>query len=151
MCPAPRRRPAAGAEHEHGHFGAFSASHTAATAAAAAASASVASALVAHSAAEPTSPSVPTPLPWLYHEALLTLTDPQVANALSGAGAGGIAAAIVCPLDVLKTRLQVSTLQRGGNAYMSTYQSLAHIVNTEGVKGLYRGLTPTLVALLPNW
>jgi solute carrier family 25 folate transporter 32 len=34
---------------------------------------------------------------------------------------------------------------------MSTYQSLSHIANTEGVKGLYRGLTPTIVALLPNW
>ena len=82
---------------------------------------------------------------------LYALTDPQVSNALAGAGAGAIAATIVCPLDVLKTRLQVSTLRSGGDAYVSTYQSLAHIAKTEGVHGLYRGLTPTIVALLPNW
>ena len=84
-------------------------------------------------------------------DAARALTDPQVSNALAGAGAGAVAATIVCPLDVLKTRLQVSTLRAGGDAYVSTFQSLRSIVRLEGAVGLYRGLTPTVAALLPNW
>ena len=97
------------------------------------------------------------------HDAARAVTDPQVSNALAGAGAtaasttnagagaGAVAATIVCPLDVLKTRLQVSTLRAGGDAYVSTFQSLRSIVQLEGFVGLYRGLTPTIAALLPNW
>lgn len=80
------------------------------------------------------------------HNITLALTDPRVSNALAGAGAGAVAAVIVCPLDVLKTRLQVSTLRApGGDAYVSTVSSLRNIVKVEGFRGLYRGLTPTLV------
>eukprot|EP00249_Psilotum_nudum_P022515 c28545_g1_i1 orf=664-1635(+) len=78
----------------------------------------------------------------------------QLLNAAAGASAGAIAAAFVCPLDVVKTRLQV----HGGSA--GTYKgmrggivigSLGRILRDEGIKGLYRGLSPTVLALLPNW
>ncbi|EYU40785.1 hypothetical protein MIMGU_mgv1a008842mg [Erythranthe guttata] len=72
----------------------------------------------------------------------------------AGAAAGAIAATFVCPLDVIKTRLQVRGLpemQPSGRRGSVILVSLQSIVRNEGVKGLYRGLTPTLTALLPNW
>ena len=86
--------------------------------------------------------------------ALTLLSDKAFANGFSGAIAGTVAAAVVCPLDVLKTRLQVSSAVRDastGDKYLSTYGALKRIVRHEGVVGLYRGLGPTVAALLPNW
>ncbi|KAG2253620.1 hypothetical protein Bca52824_083756 [Brassica carinata] len=61
-----------------------------------------------------------------------------------------IAATFVCPLDVIKTRLQVLGLPetRRGSVIIT---SLGNIIKKEGVRGMYRGLSPTIVALLPNW
>ena len=129
-----------------------------ANAARVASSSSASTPFAAHAAAERTVPGgVPRATPpavprrGILYDAVYALTDPQVSHALAGSGAGAIAATIVCPLDVLKTRLQVSTLRVGGDAYASTLQSLSAIARTEGLVGLYRGLTPTIVALLPNW
>ncbi|KAI8527694.1 hypothetical protein RHMOL_Rhmol12G0094900 [Rhododendron molle] len=77
-----------------------------------------------------------------------------VCDAGAGAAAGAIAATTVCPLDVIKTRLQVHGLPdvpHSGQRGSVIITSLRNIIQTEGVKGMYRGLTPTLVALLPNW
>ncbi|RMZ52516.1 hypothetical protein APUTEX25_003659 [Auxenochlorella protothecoides] len=74
--------------------------------------------------------------------------EKELRNALAGA----ITSTVVCPLDVLKTRLQV----QGRAAFVASPYGgigggLSKIVAEEGVRGLYRGLAPTLVALLPNW
>lgn len=51
---------------------------------------------------------------------------------------------------MLKTRLQVQRI--GSNTgRVGIAGGLAGIVRAEGPAGLYRGLSPTLVALLPNW
>jgi len=50
---------------------------------------------------------------------------------------------------VLKTRLQVQRI--GSGERVGIAGGLAGIVRAEGPAGLYRGLGPTLVALLPNW
>lgn len=39
-------------------------------------------------------------------------------------------------------------MKLSGNVIITNLQS---IVRNEGVRGLYRGLSPTLTALLPNW
>ncbi|PRW50796.1 polyubiquitin 3 isoform A [Chlorella sorokiniana] len=76
--------------------------------------------------------------------------DPEISNAVAGGIAGAITATVVCPLDVLKTRLQVQG-KAGAAMYRGVGGGLSKIMREEGMRGLYRGLTPTLVALLPNW
>ncbi|KAK2649562.1 hypothetical protein Ddye_017051 [Dipteronia dyeriana] len=75
-------------------------------------------------------------------------------NAAAGAAAGVIAATFVCPLDVIKTRLQVHGLPKLANGNVKgslIVGSLQHIFHKEGLRGMYRGLSPTALALLPNW
>lgn len=69
--------------------------------------------------------------------------------------AAGTAAAIstlaVQPLDVLKTRLQVSSLPRyHHHPIRGVRYNLRHIFAAEGVRGLYRGLFPSLVSVVPS-
>ncbi|KDP28207.1 hypothetical protein JCGZ_13978 [Jatropha curcas] len=73
-------------------------------------------------------------------------------NAGAGAAAGVIAATFVCPLDVIKTRFQVHGLPKHRNIKGSLIVgSLEQIFRREGLRGMYRGLGPTVLALLPNW
>ncbi|CAA7408425.1 unnamed protein product [Spirodela intermedia] len=81
-------------------------------------------------------------------------TRDLLCNAAAGAAAGSIAATFVCPLDVIKTRLQVYGLPNipsSGRRSGLIFSSLQHIIENEGFRGLYRGLSPTILALLPNW
>ncbi|KAF8392634.1 hypothetical protein HHK36_022983 [Tetracentron sinense] len=75
-------------------------------------------------------------------------------NAGAGAAAGVIAATFVCPLDVIKTRFQVHGLPKLGNGSIKgslIIGSMEQIFQKEGMRGMYRGLSPTMLALLPNW
>ncbi|KAI7982134.1 hypothetical protein LOK49_LG15G00166 [Camellia lanceoleosa] len=79
-----------------------------------------------------------------------------VCNAGAGAAAGVIAATFVCPLDVIKTRFQVHGLSAlsssSGNIKGGVIVgSLEQIFQKEGLRGMYRGLSPTVLALLSNW
>ncbi|KAG0537849.1 hypothetical protein BDA96_03G183900 [Sorghum bicolor] len=76
-------------------------------------------------------------------------------NAVAGGSAGVISATVLCPLDVIKTRLQVYGLPSNfsgapppGRVLISGFQQ---ILKNEGLPGLYRGLSPTIVALFPTW
>jgi hypothetical protein len=67
---------------------------------------------------------------------------------------GVVAATFVCPLDVIKTRFQVHGLPKLGDANIKgslIVGSLEQIFKREGMRGLYRGLSPTVMALLSNW
>ncbi|KAJ2714287.1 hypothetical protein H4R19_001805, partial [Coemansia spiralis] len=78
-------------------------------------------------------------------------------NSIAGAGAGCVSSVATCPLDVVKTRLQYQgVLERryaasGYRPYTGTVNALRRIVAEEGVRGLYRGLTPMMMGYLPTW
>lgn len=77
---------------------------------------------------------------------------------ISGAASGFLAGVVVCPLDVVKTRLQAyGTLQRdtGGvqakKKYGGFLGAFKTILREEGPRGLYRGLVPITIGYLPTW
>ena len=88
---------------------------------------------------------------------------------LLGAVAGGIGAAAVYPIDLVKTRLQNQRSPAGGGAtqaasavakatkeavkevlYKGPWDCFTRVLRSEGVRGLYRGLAPQLVGVAPE-
>lgn len=73
--------------------------------------------------------------------------DPRIGpgERLFAGGAAGVAAAIACyPLEVAKTLLTAHPEE-----YRGVLRTLITVGRRSGVKGLYRGLVPTLVAMFP--
>ena len=123
---------------------------------------------------EDSTPSHPIRRPGIYPPLVpAQLTDPVI-HAISGATAGVASGVIVCPLDVIKTKLQAqggfSSMRKRlaphghgrGIADRATmggrvlaYRGLAGTARTiwkeEGVRGMYRGLGPLILGYLPTW
>ncbi|KAL4399512.1 NAD transmembrane transporter [Malassezia pachydermatis] len=77
-------------------------------------------------------------------------------SAISGACAGFVSSIVTCPLDVVKTRLQVQTneFQRGlrhRGALHAISSVCSKIWKEDGFRGFYRGLGPTVIGYLPTW
>jgi len=75
---------------------------------------------------------------------------------VAGAGAGWATSLVTCPLDVVKTRMQSLQYWHGHVSGQSappnnTPKALLYIWRTEGIRGLYRGLTPTMIGYLPSF
>ncbi|XP_058054391.1 mitochondrial thiamine pyrophosphate carrier-like [Anopheles bellator] len=70
----------------------------------------------------------------------------NVRNFISGAASGTVATVITLPLDVVRTRL---ISQDPGRGYRSSVQGLKLIYLHEGVRGLYRGLGPSVLQIAP--
>mmetsp|Transcript_53999 Transcript_53999/g.126184 ORF Transcript_53999/g.126184 Transcript_53999/m.126184 type:complete len:347 (+) Transcript_53999:300-1340(+) len=78
--------------------------------------------------------------------------EDKALTALAGAVAGICAAFTVCPLDVVKTRLQGQDNRPGQPLkYNGTIRTLVKIASEEGIRGCYRGLCPTLLGMVPTW
>lgn len=75
-------------------------------------------------------------------------------NISAAAIAAAISTIVVQPLDVLKTRLQVSHLprylQHAHRPIHGIIYNLRNIFAAEGVRGLYRGLFPSLISVVPS-
>lgn len=85
-------------------------------------------------------------------EAVLAKKRPgNLESIVCGSGAGICAKVIVYPLDMIKKRLQIVGFAEGRAAFgrTRTYSGLMHCLRTvvieEGVRGLYKGLRPSVV------
>ncbi|KAK3271513.1 hypothetical protein CYMTET_20143 [Cymbomonas tetramitiformis] len=70
---------------------------------------------------------------------------------------GAIAKSLIHPLDVVKKRMQIAGLKRNPlygiaiqpNTYKGIFDCLQKILEREGAKGLFKGITPALVKAAP--
>ncbi|KAH9927053.1 mitochondrial carrier [Amylocystis lapponica] len=70
---------------------------------------------------------------------------------IAGAGGGLVASVATCPLDVIKTKLQAQRVANGHAGYEGVVDTVRTILKHDGVRGLYRGLGPTILGYLPTW
>lgn len=79
---------------------------------------------------------------------LLTEEQKFARYLVAGIGAGGLAALITVPADVVKTRRQALVGPTGGSA--ATIDIARIILREEGARGLFRGVGPRVVKVAPS-
>lgn len=62
----------------------------------------------------------------------------------AGGAAGALAQTVVYPLETIKTRLALSS-----GLYRGAYHSLETIITQEGVRALYRGMSTSIIGVVP--
>lgn len=70
---------------------------------------------------------------------------------IAGAGGGLVASVATCPLDVIKTKLQAQQVKSGHHSYLGIVDTVKNILRYDGIRGMYRGLGPTVLGYLPTW
>lgn len=98
-----------------------------------------------------------TALQFLAYESLSTHLNPTktydpTTHCLAGAVAGGFAAALTTPMDVVKTMLQTrgSATDPELRKVNSFAQSVRLIRQREGVTGFFKGVRPRIVTTMPS-
>ncbi|KAL4753288.1 hypothetical protein BDW72DRAFT_210455 [Aspergillus terricola var. indicus] len=66
-----------------------------------------------------------------------------------GAISGGVSASVVYPLNVLRTRMQAQGTVLHPTTYNSVMDVARKTVQSEGIRGFYKGLTPNLLKVAP--
>ncbi|KAG3144309.1 hypothetical protein PI126_g14241 [Phytophthora idaei] len=67
-----------------------------------------------------------------------------------GALAGACGQTAAYPMDILRRRFQLSAMRGDATEYTSTLGGLRTIVREEGVRGLYKGLAPNFIKVVPS-
>ncbi|KAF8133988.1 mitochondrial carrier domain-containing protein [Boletus edulis] len=70
---------------------------------------------------------------------------------IAGAGGGLVASIATCPLDVVKTKLQAQRAILGQPGYQGVLDIIKTTLRHDGIRGMYRGLGPTILGYLPTW
>jgi len=79
---------------------------------------------------------------------------PVLVDILSGLGSGVVTTIVMCPVDMVKTRLQnqpVDPISGVGTLYRNPWHATTKIVHTEGISSLYKGFTWLFVRTGPHY
>ena len=74
----------------------------------------------------------------------------SVGKLCAGAISGAASQTCTYPLDVLRRRFQINTMTGMGYQYKGVFDAIRVIVAQEGLKGLYKGITPNLLKVAPS-
>lgn len=86
---------------------------------------------------------------WTYE--WLRRSGSSTGAALNGAVAASVATLAVYPFDLLRTRVALRRSPQPSRLMIpATLQSLVEVVRTEGPRGLYRGVGPSLGQIVPS-
>uniref|UniRef100_A0A5B6ZKU4 Adenine nucleotide transporter BT1 n=1 Tax=Davidia involucrata TaxID=16924 RepID=A0A5B6ZKU4_DAVIN len=72
----------------------------------------------------------------------------NIETLLIGSAAGAISSSATFPLEVARKHMQVGAL-RGRHVYKNVLHALSSILEQEGIQGLYKGLGPSCMKLVP--
>jgi len=81
-------------------------------------------------------------------------SPPVVVDIISGLGSGVVTTIVMCPVDMVKTRLQnqpVDPVSGVGTLYRNPWHATTKIVRTEGIGSLYKGFTWLFVRTGPHY
>lgn len=98
-----------------------------------------------------------TALQFLAYESISTVMNPQknydpFTHCTAGAVAGGFAAALTTPMDVIKTMLQTrgSAIDPELRAVNSFRAGCRLLYQREGIRGFFKGVKPRVVTTMPS-
>jgi hypothetical protein len=68
---------------------------------------------------------------------------------MCGAASGILATLVTFPMDTIRRRMQIQNLHVPAEDRLSSWQQFSRLVTREGLRSLYRGLTPELLKVIP--